>query len=122
MSPVPGPVTAAAPVHDLPPRPIALCEARTPICPRCGRVIRGVHLTSGAAWAQCQHRPPRTAAGRAENRCGQWCYLLSAGGAGDTVIVVGVTAAEHADLEPRALSTTRVLDALGVILLPRRAE
>lgn len=76
-----------------PSRLVALCKAARPICPRCGHGVSGVPISvPNGTLTICRNRPPRTAAGRTENHCGQHVAVIAA--PGGVVLVLALSPQE----------------------------
>lgn len=99
-------------------RPVALCPADGPICPRCARMLPGLLVGPGsAAFMRCPNRRPRLGRHRppGPSRCNQWCYLL--GAHGGVCVVVPITAAEYEALTAEeSRGPLEVLKTLGVLI------
>lgn len=98
-------------------RPHAVCEARFPRCPRCGRVLHGVHAGDGLVFAHCRAKAPRRpGAPLSGDRCGQHAAII--GAPGGVCVVIPISRVEFERYtEARTLPSAReiCLD-LGVIL------
>jgi hypothetical protein len=92
-------------------RPIAICHANTPACPRCGRHFPDTHVVGdGAAMLYCNRRQ-RKADGQRHN-CGGRAFVV--GLAGPFVAVVGITKDEWGALAGR--KAAEILRGLGVLV------